>query len=176
MAAIRHKAMTEDDAVRETPLSLFGPLDEKYHFTLDAAANAQNALCERWYGPGSPLGEDGLAGSWRGERVFCNPPFSNIELWVAKAWASGAELVVMVCPVTRTGRDWWHELIEPYRDGRGGACPYNSMLDLTTEFLKGRVQYTVNGGQPIRSQTDLLKSGLGKKVGCMFDTMLLIFQ
>lgn len=177
MAAIRHKAMTEEDDVRETPIELFAALDEKYRFDLDPCANEQNHLCPVWYGPGSPFAEDGLKASWDGDRVFCNPPFSTIEQWVAKAWAGNPELVVMICPVTRTGLAWWHQLVEPYRDGRGrpGTLGVRG-LELHTEFLRGRVQYTVNGGQSIRSKTKLLKSGKGQKQGCMFDTMLLIWS
>jgi hypothetical protein len=181
MAAIRHKEMTSADDIRETPRALFDQLDERFRFTLDAAATPENALVSRFYtehGFYDQVGCDtewsvipsisGLTGPWGGERVFCNPPFSTIDEWVCKAWGSNAELVCMICPVTRTGRAWWHELVEPYRDGRCKTA--TGGLHLTTEFLPGRVQYTVNGGQPIRDKKT------GKKTGCMFDSMLLIWQ
>jgi hypothetical protein len=97
----RHTPMSKADDVRETPPSLYDPLDEKYQFTLDACATVTNAktacfYTERGYWckglfPIEPDGatkmrdENGLTGAWEG-RVWCNPPFSEIPAWVTKAW------------------------------------------------------------------------------------------
>lgn len=129
---------TVDD--RETPDDIFVPLNHEFGFTLDVAAAHHNAKCKRYYsrGPvpandnggsrqltlfpevytGDPdaLGYDGLLQPWgRGEVVWCNPPFSNIAPWVAKATFCPAT-VVMLLPANRTEQPWWQEWIEPYRD------------------------------------------------------------
>lgn len=66
---------------RRTPRSLFDPLNEEFEFTLDVAASAENALTDRYY----DLEVNGLAQSWGGERVWCNPPYSDLRPWVEKA-------------------------------------------------------------------------------------------
>lgn len=67
----------------ETPAKLFDGLNAIYHFTLDAAATDVNALCLRWF----TREQDGLAQSWAGETVWCNPPYGRqIAKWVKKAW------------------------------------------------------------------------------------------
>lgn len=106
---------------RRTPAWLFAPLHERHRFTLDAAASAENALLPKFYDRES----DGLLRSWSGERVWCNPPYSRLEGWLAKAWQemeSGCELVVMLLPANRTEQKFWQEYVEPFRDGGGAAC------------------------------------------------------
>lgn len=97
---------------RATPPELFDPLNERFRFTIDVAASAHNTKCERFYS----IEDNGLEQSWAGERVWCNPPYSDIRPWVAKAWGSCAELVVMLVPANRTEQAWWQDLIEPFRD------------------------------------------------------------
>ena len=117
---------------RYTPRHVFKPLDEEFRFTLDVCATKESAKCPRYYSKA----EDGLAKTWAYERVWCNPPFSNILPWVERAWTSGADLVVMLVPAVRTEQPWWQDHIEPYRDGRmtGG-------FELTTRFLAGRISF-----------------------------------
>ncbi len=66
-----------------TPLDLFRTLDAEFRFTLDAAANDQNAKCERYFTPEI----DGLRQSWKTEgAVWCNPPYGReVGRWVKKA-------------------------------------------------------------------------------------------
>lgn len=49
----------------------FGPFD------IDLTANADNHLLPKYFGPGSPLGEDALEVLWHehGKRGFSNPPY-----------------------------------------------------------------------------------------------------
>jgi hypothetical protein len=57
---------SEEKDLWRTPPALFAELCARYGpFALDAAADAGNRLCPAWLGPGSPLGEDALAASWR---------------------------------------------------------------------------------------------------------------
>lgn len=46
----------------ETPQDLFDKLDAKYHFTLDVAASAENAKCEKYY----DKSDNGLVQKWGG--------------------------------------------------------------------------------------------------------------
>ena len=114
----------------------FGPLNERFGFTLDVAAAPHNAKCERYF----TRADDGLEQSWAGERVFCNPPYSDIGAWVSKAWDEyrSAELIVMLLPANRTEQRWWQDEVEPYRGyGKPG---------LRVEFLRGRMRF-IKAGQ-----------------------------
>jgi phage N-6-adenine-methyltransferase len=103
-------------------------------FTVDAAAAAHNAKCERYWDEAA----NGLEQSWAGERVWCNPPYSNIRPWIERAWAeSRAALVVMLLPANRTEQGWWQDLVEPFRDRPGSP--------LTVEFLPGRMRFINRG-------------------------------
>jgi phage N-6-adenine-methyltransferase len=115
---------------------VFAPLHERFRFTLDVAALPHNAKLERHFTPD----DNGLAQSWAGERVWCNPPYSSIEPWVAKAWTAAAELVVMLLPANRTEQGWWQRLIEPRRDVPGGV---------RVEFLAGRMRFIAAGANGI---------------------------
>lgn len=57
----------------ETPQKLFDKLNDLYRFTLDPCSTDTNAKCNKHY----TIKDDGLAQSWSGERVFCNPPMAE---------------------------------------------------------------------------------------------------
>jgi phage N-6-adenine-methyltransferase len=121
---------------RITPDWLFQQFDALHRFTVDVAANASNTKCAKFY----DLESDGLSQSWAGERVWCNPPYSNIRGWVEKAWAScreGSCLVAMLLPANRTEQKWWQELVEPYRGTV--ACD--------VQFLPRRINFGVPGNE-----------------------------
>lgn len=119
---------------RELPAEDFNRLNDRFHFTLDVAAAAHNAKLDKYYS----LKENGLLSPWAGERVYCNPPYSNIAPWVQKAWADRmANVVVMLLPANRTEQRWWQEYIEPYRDRPGSV--------LQIEFLPGRLRFLKKG-------------------------------
>lgn len=93
----------------------FTPLMSRFNFTIDAAATSENARLPRFW----TLDDDALAKSWTGERVWCNPPYSDIETWVRKAWDEwcyrvpvSPELIVMLLPANRTEQGWWQRQIE----------------------------------------------------------------
>lgn len=94
-----------------TPQAFFDELNKEFDFTLDPCATPQNAKCARYF----TKEIDGLAQSWRGEVVFCNPPYGrDISKWVAKAYAEtlsgGAKLVVLLIPA-RTDTAYFHDYI-----------------------------------------------------------------
>src|SRR5258708_30170071 len=79
-----------------TPADTFAALNSEFHFNYDPC----------------PLGgTGGLTGTW-GSRTFCNPPYSEIKLWVKKAYEESisGKLVVLLIP-SRTDTLWWHEYI-----------------------------------------------------------------
>jgi phage N-6-adenine-methyltransferase len=107
-------------------------------FHLDVAAQNWNACAERWYGPGSPYGEDGLREPWKARYVWCNPPYSQIPRWAEKAASETAagnhEVAALLLPANRTEQPWWQERVEPFRDR--GLSP-----TVSTYFLAGRVRF-----------------------------------
>lgn len=117
---------------RETPPDLFILASSSYGpFTIDVAASEKNTKRDRFY----TIDDNGLDQSWSGERVWCNPPFSNIKPWIVKAWQEwpSAETIVMLLPATRTEQAWWQDYVEPFRDQDETA--------LSVRFLPGRPRF-----------------------------------
>ncbi|REC98362.1 phage N-6-adenine-methyltransferase [Microbacterium sp. AG157] len=119
---------------RGTDPAYVASLEERFGapFTLDVAAAAHNAKAPRYF----TRADDGLAQSWEGERVWCNPPYSDLHAWVSKAWQSWrfTDGIAMLLPANRPEQKWWQELVEPYRDREGSP--------LHTEFLPGRMRFS----------------------------------
>lgn len=107
-----NKAMyTSNTAEWATPQAFFAQLDAEFHFTLDVCATPQNAKCTRFFAKEI----DGLAQSWYGETVYCNPPYGrDIAKWVKKAHdevaRGGGTTVVMLIPA-RTDTSYFHDYI-----------------------------------------------------------------
>lgn len=132
----------DDPNSRYTPRALILDLHGEFRFTVDAAS-AADAPSSQLIGRFWSRADDGLKKSWGGERVWCNPPFDDLESWVRKAnyeACTGCELVVMLIPANRTEQSFWQQMVEPYRDGRS---PFGARL--TTRFLPGRVQFGFPG-------------------------------
>jgi phage N-6-adenine-methyltransferase len=111
----------------------FAPLHERFGFTVDAAASPANAKLPRFW----TRDDDALTRSWSGDRVWCNPPYSDIRPWVLKAWEARrwqCPLVVMLLPNNRAEQRWWQQLVEPFRDGNGPE-------QMRVEFLPGRMRF-----------------------------------
>jgi phage N-6-adenine-methyltransferase len=129
---------------RATAPEVFGPLNQRFGFSIDVAASTENTKLPRYY----DRFDDGLAQTWAGESVWCNPPYSDIRSWIEKAhsewdWSSprrkGAELIVMLLPANRTEQGWWQDLIEPYR----------LTSQIRVEFLRGRMRFIKPGADSI---------------------------
>ena len=119
--------MTSNRDDWETPAELFRELNERYHFTLDPCSTHENAKCEKHY----TVDDDGLAQSWEGETVFCNPPYGRkIGAWVRKcAEESKHAKVVMLIPA-RTDTAYFHDYI------------YNKAR---VTFIRGRLKFERGG-------------------------------
>lgn len=147
---------------RFTPRRLVKELHDEFKFTVDAASCAESPAAQVIGRYWDKLG-DGLTKSWASERVFCNPPFSEVGAWVQKAHDAcyGAdscpEVVVMLIPANRTEQPFWHSFVEPFRDG--------DPTFLRTRFLKTRTRY----GQPDDPEGDRAGSP-------NFASMLLIWE
>lgn len=120
---------------RATTPEVFDPLHARFNFTVDVAAAEHNAKVPRFYA----IEEDGLQQSWAGETVWCNPPYSSIGPWVAKAWEEHeqATAIVLLLPANRTEQSWWQDMVEPFRDRPGSP--------LRVEFLRGRLRFIQKG-------------------------------
>lgn len=120
----RVNTRTTPEAVWQSVETEFGP------FTLDAAASKENTRCEAYF----DLEADGLVRVWSG-KVWCNPPYSDLAHWVAKAAdeAKHCQVIVMLIPANRTEQKWWHAYVEPVRDRQGS--------NLKTRFLPGRLEF-----------------------------------
>lgn len=110
----------------ETPPYFFKILDEIFHFTLDPCASDENHKCNYYF----IEEEDGLKQSWAGEICFINPPYSNKDIWVKKAFNEVKEHLnttcVLLIPDTTDTRIF-HDIIFPYA---------NEIL-----FTDGRIQF-----------------------------------
>lgn len=118
-----------------TPQKLFDELNDEFKFTLDPCATAENAKCKKFY----TKADNGLRLSWKGERVFCNPPYSKnqIGLWLEKATVGKLDdgtFSVFLIPA-RTDTRWFHYYIWDKYYHR----PYIYIEQL--RFLKGRLKF-----------------------------------
>lgn len=111
-----------------TPKELFDPLNEKFHFTADAAANEVDHLLPTWYGPGSPIAEDALELAKWHDNVWCNPPYGSALQPFLDKFIEQAKLgnrITALLPAY-TGEHWFTDKVRPFAD---------------LIFLKGRVPF-----------------------------------
>lgn len=119
---------------RALPADEFAKLQDRFRFTVDAAASPNNAKLPMFW----TAKNSGLSASWGGARVYCNPPYSHVRPWIEKAWAEATcPLAVLLLPANRTEQLFWQDLIEPRRDRVGSP--------LRVEFLRGRYRFLKPG-------------------------------
>lgn len=138
------KARGPIDAVddRATHPLQFAEFNERLGpFSIDVAASDANHKCDRYF----TRETDGLEQTWKGERVWCNPPFSDIGPWLRKAWTEAPHTkgIVMLLPANRTEQPWWQLMVEPFRD--------RPRSPLRTEFLAGRMAFLRPGQTAVHS-------------------------
>lgn len=151
----RDTLFSSDKNYWETPQEFFDRLNEKYHFTLDAAASDDNHKVDKYF----TAEDDGLKQNWGGEIVFCNPPYGNKETgeWTKKCYEEAQKpntTVVLLIPA-RTDRHSFHQYI------------YNKP-GVKVEFLQGRLAFEIDG-QPIRDSK-------GSVMKAPFPSMLVEFK
>ena len=108
----------------ETPQWLFDALNAEFGFTLDGAATKENAKCKEFNSKDNRIGY-----GWATNRVFCNPPYSDIGWFVDVAMLDEG-LAVLLLPV-RTDNDWFRGLIESPR--------------VSIRFFRKRIAFVADG-------------------------------
>lgn len=103
----------------ETPDSVYGALNAKYSFTLDPCATADNFKHANYFSPE----DNGLERPWtyeddfmgpQPERVFVNPPYSQVEKWIDKGISemkNNKALSVFLVPA-RTDTKWFAKAVK----------------------------------------------------------------
>ena len=127
----------------ETPPELFFDACARYNIfpELDVCATSQNTKCPKWFEKDNPVDDkhpDGKSVSWT-EDFFMNPPYSEIEWWIGKAFYEHRKNNVNALVLTfhKGSTKWWHRYVE------GIAEVHN--IDHRVKFLKGGVEpITVN--------------------------------
>lgn len=134
-----HKNRKED---WETPPAIFEPINAFFGFTMDLAANKENALCEKWLGPGHPQSymQDFLRMPARALiKYMCwiNPPYGRylnpFTKHIAEIADGGVRVVALLPAALET--TWFHTYV------------------LDHAFLytrKGRIQFLYKGKRPMR--------------------------
>jgi len=100
-------------------------LKQEFDFKLDACTDYNNYHA---FPNGYTKEQDGLSQSWE-TWTYCNPPYSEVNKWVFKAFVEKIKgnNTVMLLPA-RTDTRWFHEYI------------YNKP-NIEIRFLKGRLKF-----------------------------------
>lgn len=109
----------------ETPDHFYEKWGAKHHCNLDVAATAENTKCEAFF----DIETDALKTDWYG-RVWCNPPYSDLQAWTARAFRqrNNCEIIVCLLPA-KTDTKWFHSFV--YRKA-------------SLFFIKGRIVFEFN--------------------------------
>jgi len=139
----------EERSHRFTPRKLMIALHAEFKFTMDACGHPLSPASQiigrgytlvkpaKMLTYGNCYGDGQTKNYWRNERVWLQPDFAKVEEAVRAAHLriqSGCDLIVLLMPWNRQEQPWWHEYIEPYRDGKQGSV-------VSTRALKGRVKF-----------------------------------
>jgi phage N-6-adenine-methyltransferase len=142
-----------------TPVDFYAALDAEFHFTLDAAATADNAMCATYL----DREEDALVRQWNSipshrpgrPVVWCNPPYSLITQFIQKAEYASRHGCTVVCLVpSRTDTRWWHTYV-------WDQDHHAPRTRVEVRFLKGRLKFgDGTGTAPFPSALVIFRSPL----------------
>jgi phage N-6-adenine-methyltransferase len=116
-----------------TPQHVFDYFNAHYHYNLDLCAEDWSAKCSDYC---SLPGRDAFAENLAGRRVWCNPPYDNIEEWANLCWVgrSGVtappDLATLLVPA-RTDREWYLNFIK----GLPG------LAEVRVDYIAGRIKF-----------------------------------
>ena len=143
------------------PYRLFRNLHREFGFTLDGAATKHDTLLPRFT-------DDISRQSWVGEKVFCNPPYSDIPSFLIKA--SEADLAVFLIPY-RANTSYWLEHIFT-----NPLCHEIRILHRAVKFLPPAGHNGLTIRSPFSSAIVIFKSESRKheitQMICCADTLL----
>lgn len=117
-----HFSSSKDDW--ETPDYIFDPLNKEFGFTLDVCADVNNKKCDSYF----DMADDGLLQDWGNDVCFLNPPYSQLKIWLKKAYEEslkGATVVALI--PARTDTIAFHSYI------------FNKADEI--RFIKGRINF-----------------------------------
>lgn len=152
---INQGLFTSADEDWETPDYVFDFFNNRYNFTLDAAASNTNFKVLNHF----TKKENGLSQSWEEHRVWLNPPYGrDIKRWFRKCSIeqSKARLICVLAPA-RTDTQWFHVYVLPFATkvffiegriafkGSFQAAPFPSMVVLYYPFISSRSNLIVQG-------------------------------
>ncbi len=151
----------------QTPPELFEVLEQElgFEFTLDPCTGPENNL-------GTPKfyteEDDGLKQSWRGEKVYMNPPYGDLPNWVKKAhWESSYNdtTVVGLLPVRTSPKYMRYYVWTPY-------TRFLNKLDDAMELVPGEI-----GVYFLHKRVRFINPETGKKTGSpYFDSMVVVWR
>ena len=127
-----HQVIVNENNLWETPPFQLEQAMIKYDVnpSLDVCATPQNTKFEKYFTP-----EDNALNKEWDEDFFMNPPYSEINSWMQKAYEQHLKYNVtgLVLVFAKTSVRWWHEYVE----GKGEV-----------HFQKGRIKFLLNGVEP----------------------------
>ena len=117
----------------QTPISIFNNLNNEFNFTGDVASDFNNALCSNFY----TEKDNSLSQQWFSSN-FCNPPYSDIKPWVAKAKEQHklGKTIVMLIP-SDTSVKWFKDAYE--------SCNEVRFISGRLAFVNAETQKPVKG-------------------------------
>ena len=127
-----HQTIVKVNDLWETPSLTLDDAMTKYdiHPVLDVCATSQNAKFEKYFTPE----QDGLIQEWSVD-FFMNPPYSQINQWMQKAYEQYLKYNVnaLILVFAKTSVEWWHEYVEGKAE---------------VHFQEGRIRFLLNGIEP----------------------------
>lgn len=127
-----HQVIVNENDSWETPPDKLEEAMIKYDVnpTLDVCATKQNTKFNRYF----PPEVNALDQKWT-EDFFMNPPYSEINVWMRKAYEQHLKYNVtgLILVFAKTSVKWWHEYVE---------------CKAEVNFQKGRIRFLLNGIEP----------------------------